>query len=81
MNGQVQRDGHPGYRGVANELGVTQKGGGAMMVGVEEGQGLLFKDEEDGIDQLEVLGQVVHLDKSQSSGDVRGLYAVLHSTE
>jgi hypothetical protein len=33
-----------------------------VVVGVEEGQGLLLEDEEDGIDQLEVLGEVVKLE-------------------
>jgi hypothetical protein len=33
-----------------------------VVVGVEEGQGLLLEDEEDGVDQLEVLGEVVKLE-------------------
>jgi hypothetical protein len=37
-----------------------------MVIGVEEGQGLLLEDEEDGIDEFEVFGQVIHL------GSVRG---------
>ena len=32
-----------------------------MVVGVEEGERLLFEDEEDGVDQFEVFGEVVQL--------------------
>jgi hypothetical protein len=35
-----------------------------MVVGVEESQWLLLENEEDGVDQLEVLGKVVHLQRS-----------------
>ena len=34
---QVQADGHPGDGGQADELGVAEGGGGAVVVGVEEG--------------------------------------------
>jgi hypothetical protein len=32
-----------------------------VVVGVQEGQGLLLEDKEDGVNQFEVLGQVVQL--------------------
>lgn len=62
MDGEVEGDDDPGDGGVAEELGVAEKGGGTVVVGVEEGQGLLLEDEEDGVDQLEVLGEVVELE-------------------
>ena len=58
---EVQGDGDPGDGGVANELGVAEKCGSAMVVGVEEGQRLFLEEEEDGVDELEVFGKVVEL--------------------
>lgn len=62
MHGEVEDDGHPGDGGVAEELGVAEQGGGAVMVGVEEGEGLLLEEEEAGVEELEVLGEVVELE-------------------
>lgn len=62
MNAQVQRYGHPRDCSVTDELCIAEKSGCAMVIGMEEGQRLLFEDEEDGIDQFEVFGQVVHLE-------------------
>ena len=61
VDGEVEGDDNPGDGGVAEELGVAEKSGGTVVVGVEEGQGLLLEDEEDGVNQLEVLGEVVEL--------------------
>ena len=47
---QVESDGHPRDGGVANELGIAEKSGGTMVVGVEEGELLLLEDEKDGVD-------------------------------
>jgi hypothetical protein len=58
---EVDGDGHPLDRGQADQLGVAEEGSGAMVVCVKEGQGLLLKEEEDGIEELQVLGQVVQL--------------------
>jgi hypothetical protein len=46
-----------------NELGVAEKCGGAVVVSVKEGKGLLLEDKEDGVDKFEVLGEVVQLRK------------------
>ena len=62
VDGEVEDDGHPGHRGVAEQLGVAKQGGRAMVVGVQEGERLLLEEEEDGVDELEVLGEVVELD-------------------
>ena len=62
MDGEVEGNDDPGNGGVAEELGVAEKSGGTVVVGVEEGQGLLLEDEEDGVDELEVLGEVVKLE-------------------
>lgn len=62
VDGEVEGDDDPGDGGVAEELGVAEESGGTVVVGVEEGQGLLLEDEEDGVDQLEVLGQVIELE-------------------
>jgi hypothetical protein len=61
VDGEVEGDDNPGNSGVAEELGVAEKGGGTVVVGVQEGQRLLLEDKEDGVNQLEVLGQVVQL--------------------
>lgn len=65
MDRQVEGDGNPGNRGVADELSIAEKSSGTMVVGVEEGEGFLLEDEEDGIDEFEVFGEVVHLNKSE----------------
>ena len=61
VDGEVEGDDNPGDGGVAEELGVAEKSGGTVVVGVQEGQGLLLEDKEDGVNQFEVLGQVVQL--------------------
>jgi hypothetical protein len=53
---EVQSDDDPGDGGVADKLGVAEDGGGAVVVAVEECQGLLLEEEEDGVKELEVFG-------------------------
>lgn len=61
VNEKVDSDGDPLHRSQSNKLSVAQKGGSSVVVGVEEGQRLLLEEQEDGVDQFEVLGQVVEL--------------------
>ena len=61
MDQQVDGDGNPLHSSQANELSVAQKSSGTVMVGVEEGQGLLLEDQENGVDKLPVLVEVVQL--------------------
>lgn len=61
MDSQVERDGDPRDRRGANELGVAEQSSRAVVVAVEEGEGLLLEEQEDGIQQFEVLGEVVQL--------------------
>ena len=61
VDGQVEGDDNPGDGGVAEELGVAEKRGGTVVVCVQESERLLLEDKEDGVDQFEVLGQVVQL--------------------
>ena len=59
---------------MANELGVAEQGGRAVVVGMEECERLLFEDEEDGVDQFEVFGEVVelcHISIEALAGEVR----------
>ena len=56
MDGKIEGDRDPGDGGIAEELGVAEQGGGAVVVGVEEGERFLFQEEEGGIDELEVFG-------------------------
>jgi hypothetical protein len=58
---QVQRDDDPRHRCRANELSVAEESRRAMVVAVEECQGLLLEEEEAGIQKFEVLGEVVQL--------------------
>jgi len=58
---QVDGDGDPLHRSQPDELSVAQESGGTVVVCVQEGQGLLLEDEEDGIKQLNVLVDVVQL--------------------
>ena len=61
VDSEVESDRYPGDGGDADELGVAEECGGAVVVGVEEGEGLLLEDEKDGVDEFEVFGEVVHL--------------------
>lgn len=61
VDGQVEGDDDPFHRGVADNLGVAEEGGGAVMVGVQEEQLLSSQDQEDGVEQLDELGQVVQV--------------------
>ena len=79
VDGKVEGDDNPGDGGVAEELGVAKKSGGTVVVGVEEGQGLLLEDEEDGVNQLEVLGEVVELESIVSSVVLGSLTIVSNS--
>ena len=67
MNQKVNRDGNPLHGGQTNELSVAQESGGAVVIRVEEGQRLLLEEQENGVDQFEVFGQVVELGPCQSS--------------
>ena len=68
---EVEGDGDPGDGGVAEELGEAEEGGGAVVVGVQEGEGFLFQDEEDGVEEFEEFGQVVELQEMVVSIVVR----------
>lgn len=67
MDRQVQRDDDPRDRRRANKLGVAKERRGAVMVAVQERQGLLLEEEEARVEQLEVLGQVVQLNRTAVS--------------
>jgi hypothetical protein len=60
---EVERDNNPRDRGRSDQLSVAEESGGAVVVAVEEGEGLLLEEEEAGIQKLEVLGEVVELEK------------------
>lgn len=61
VNKQVEDNGDPRDGGSANQLGVAEKGGGTVVVGVQEGELLLSQHQEHGVDELKVLGQVVEV--------------------
>ena len=61
MHSQVEGDGDPGDGSVAEQLGEAEEGGGAVVVGVQEGERFLLEEEEDGVDKFEVLREVVAL--------------------
>ena len=46
---------------MANQLRIAEKCSRAMMIGVEESQGLLLEDEEQGVNEFEVFREVVQL--------------------
>ena len=71
VNQQVQVDDDPLDRRGADQLSVTQECGGTVVVGVQERQGLLLEEQEDGIDQFDVFGQVVELNKSPEAVSTR----------
>jgi len=61
VNHEVQGDGHPRNRCVAMKLGKAEKSSGAVVVRMQESEGLLLKEEENGVNELEVLREVVQL--------------------
>lgn len=61
VNQKVNSDGNPLHSGQTNELSVAQKSGGTVVIRVEEGQRLLLEEQENGVDQFKVFGQVVEL--------------------
>lgn len=63
MNCQIQCDNHPGDGGVTEELSEAEESSCSVVVGVEESKRLLLENEEDGVDEFEVLGEVVQLFK------------------
>jgi hypothetical protein len=67
VNKQIDINDNPLDSSQTDKLSVAQKGGGTMVVGMKEGQGLLLEEQEDGIEKLEVLGQIVEL-SSLSAG-------------
>ena len=46
---------------MAQQLGVAEEGGRAVVVGVQEGEGFFLEEEEDGVEEFEVFGEVVQL--------------------
>lgn len=59
---KVDGNRNPLHSGQSNQLSIAEKSGGTVVVGMKEGQGLLLEEQENGIDQFEVLGQVVKLE-------------------
>lgn len=58
---EVQDDGNPRDGGGTDELSVAEESGGTMVVAVEEGERLLLEEQEDGVEELEVLCEVVEV--------------------
>lgn len=46
---------------MAEELGVAQQGSRAVVVCVQEGERLLFEEEEGGVEEFEVFGEIIQL--------------------
>lgn len=63
MNQKVDINHNPLHSGQSDQLGVAEKSSCAMVIGVEEGQRLLLEEQEDGIDEFDVFGQVVELNR------------------
>lgn len=58
---EVDINDNPLNRSQANKLGIAEKRGGTVVVGMKEGKRLLLEEQEDGVDEFEVLGQIVEL--------------------
>lgn len=61
MHSQVQRNGDPRNGSQTDQLSEAEQSSGAMVVGVQESQGLLLEDQEDGVEEFKVLGEVIEL--------------------
>lgn len=62
VHSQVKNNGNPRDGSQANQLSVAKKSSGTVVVAVEESQGLLLEEQEDGVEQLKILGQIVELE-------------------
>lgn len=58
---QVQGDWDPRDRGVTNKLSVAKKSCSTVMIGVQKGQRLSSQKQKDGINEFNVLGNVVEV--------------------
>lgn len=58
---QVDGDGNPLHSSQTNQLSVAKQSSSTVVVGVEEGQGLLLEDKKDGVEELDVFVDVVQL--------------------
>ena len=58
---QVDGDGNPLHGSQPNQLSVAEKSSGTVVISVEEGQGLLLENQENGVQKLDVFVQVVEL--------------------
>jgi len=59
VDGQVENDGDPRDGSATVKLNVAQKSGVGVVEDVEELEGLLLRDQEEGVDELPVLEEVV----------------------
>lgn len=66
MDQQIKRDWHPRNSGRAEQLGIAEQRGGAMVVRVKKGQRLLLQHKKQGVSELDIFGDVVQL-RSQAS--------------
>lgn len=64
---KVNGDRNPLDGSQTNKLGVAEESGGTVVIGMEEGQRLLLEEQEDGVEEFQVLGQVVELFARQPS--------------
>lgn len=49
---------------MAEQLRVAEQGGGAVVISVEEGEGFFLKEQEGGVEEFEIFGEVVELDST-----------------
>ena len=73
VHSKVQEDGNPLDRGVADDLGVAEDHGEGVVVDVEEAGLAAAEDEEGGVDELVVLGEVVEVVDEHDGGVGEGL--------
>lgn len=73
MHQQVDGNRNPLHSSQPNKLGIAEKSRGAVVVRVEEGQGLLLEEEKYRVDQFEIFGQVVKLTALLVFADLRNV--------
>lgn len=64
---KVNGDRNPLDSGQTDKLGVAEESSGTVVISMEEGQRLLLEEQEDGVDEFQVLSQVVELFARQYS--------------
>lgn len=61
VDSEVKSDGNPRNSGVSNQLGIAEEGSCTMVIAVEESQRLLLEEQENGVKEFNIFGEIVQI--------------------